>query len=115
MSIQRLHQSAGTAIPEFYAVTGGGSQRLRIRAECDCANVGQTSFEGANPVASDAAPQDYRRPTSGSDRVPIGAEGYGRNRRFRSLEGAEGSAALNIPGPDRLVVASGKELLVVVT
>src|SRR6266567_3029577 len=110
-----MYQSAGAAIPEFDAVPGGRSQRLRIRAECDGADVGQASFKSANPVAGQAVPQDYCRPAPGGDGVPIGAEGYGRDRRTRSLEGADRPAALNIPGPDRLVIASGKKLLAVVT
>src|SRR6266849_5540660 len=108
-----MYQSAGAAIPEFDAVPGGRSQCLRVRAECDSADVGQTSFESANPVASEAVPQEYCRPAPGGDGVPIGAEGYGRDRRTRSLEGADASAALNIPGPDRLVIASGKKLFAV--
>src|SRR5881397_2932869 len=115
MPIQRLYQTAGAAIPKFDAVPGGRSQRLRIRAECDGADVGQTAFESASPVASDAVPQEYCRPAPGGDRAPIGAESNRRDRRTRSLEGADRPAALNIPGPDRLVVASGKKLLAVVT
>src|SRR6266404_8310422 len=110
-----MYQSAGAAIPEFDAVPGGRSQRLRIRAEFDGADVGQTAFESANPVASDAVPQDYCSPTPGGDGVPVGADGYGCDRRTRPLEGADGSAGLNVPGPDRLVVAPGKKLLAVVT